>query len=54
MLSAKEQAKLRSELEAAQARIAAGNAVDYDRQTFRQRLIDIYRAGRGVTSPASP
>jgi hypothetical protein len=46
VLSAEEQAKLRAELEAAEARIAAGGGVDYDRATFRQRLIDAYRASK--------
>ena len=46
VLSAEEQAKLRAELEAAEARIAAGEGIDYDPKTFRQRLINIYRAGK--------
>lgn len=46
VLSAEEQTKLRAELEAAEARIAAGEGVDYDPKTFRKRLIDIYRAGK--------
>jgi hypothetical protein len=46
VLSAEEQTKLRAELEAAEARIAAGEGVDYDPKTFRKRLIDIYRAAK--------
>jgi hypothetical protein len=32
------------ELQEAEARAAAGEAVNYDPKTFKQRLIDIYRA----------
>ena len=46
VLSAEDQAKLRAELEAAEARIAAGKGVEFDRATFRQRLIDAYRTGK--------
>lgn len=42
VLSAKER-ELRTRLEQAEARIAAGEGVDYDPTTFRKRLTDIYR-----------
>jgi hypothetical protein len=43
VLSDKERAELRVSLEQAEGRIAAGQAIDYDRKTFKQRLLDIYR-----------
>ena len=46
VLSTEEQAKLRAELGAAEARIAAGEGRDYDRAAFRQRLVEIYRKGK--------
>ena len=46
VLSAEDQAKLRAELEAAEARVAAGEGIDYDRIAFRQQLIDVYRTNK--------
>lgn len=46
VLSAEDQGKLRAELEAAEARVAASEGVDYDRMAFRQRLIDVYRTNK--------
>jgi hypothetical protein len=43
VLSAKERAELLTSLEQAQARAKAGKAVDYDPNTFKDRLVDIYR-----------
>lgn len=40
----RERVELVRELQEAEARAAAGEAVDYDPKTFKQRLIDIYRA----------
>lgn len=44
VLSDSERAQLRASLEAAQQR--SGQSVDYDPNTFKQRLIDIYRAAK--------
>jgi hypothetical protein len=44
VLSARERAELLASLEAAEARVKAGKAVDYDPKTFKDRLIGIYRA----------
>jgi hypothetical protein len=44
VLDERERAELIRELQEAEARAAAGEAVDYDPKTFKQRLIDIYRA----------
>ena len=43
VLSDKERADLRASLEEAEGRIEAGQGIDYDRKTFRRRLLDIYR-----------
>ena len=44
VLSAKERADLLAVLKAAEARVKAGKAIDYDPKTFKDRLIGIYRA----------
>lgn len=44
VLSDKERADLRTALEEAQGRIEAGQSIDYDRKTFKRRLLDIYRS----------
>jgi hypothetical protein len=44
VLSARERAELLGSLEAAEARIKAGKAIDYDPKKFKDRLIGIYRA----------
>jgi hypothetical protein len=46
VLSDRERAELTASLKAAEARIKAGKAVDYDPKTFKQRLIDVYRSGK--------
>jgi hypothetical protein len=46
VLSADEQAKLRAELEAAQARVAAGEGIEQQPAELRRRLIQIYRASK--------
>src|SRR5436853_6978651 len=43
VLSAKEPAELRASLEQAERRIKAGQGIDYDSKTFKQRLMGIYR-----------
>ena len=43
VLSDKERAELRAALEQAEGRIKAGQGIDYDSKTFKQRLVDIYR-----------
>ncbi len=43
VLSAKERADLLASLKAAEGRAKAGKAIDYDRKTFKERLIGIYR-----------
>ena len=50
VLSAKERADLLAVLKAAEARVKAGKAIDYDPKTFKDRLIGIYRARQ--VSPA--
>jgi hypothetical protein len=42
-LSENEREELLESLKQAEARVDAGQAVDYDRKTFRERLIAIYR-----------
>jgi hypothetical protein len=42
-LSEKEREELLESLKQAEARVKAGQALDYDRETFRERLIAIYR-----------
>jgi hypothetical protein len=44
VLSAGERADLLASLEAAEARVKAGKAIDYDSKKFKDRLIGIYRA----------
>jgi hypothetical protein len=44
VLSAAERTELLASLEAAEGRIKAGKAVNYDPGTFKDRLIGIYRA----------
>jgi hypothetical protein len=46
VLSDKERAELAESLKAAESRIKAGKAIDYDPKTFKHRLIDIYQSGR--------
>jgi hypothetical protein len=46
VLSETERAELTSSLKAAEARIKAGKAVDYDPKTFKDRLVGIYRRGK--------
>ena len=46
VLSERERAELRKSLEDAEARVAGGEACDYDSATFKNRLIDIYRGGK--------
>jgi hypothetical protein len=46
ILSAEERKKLLSSLKEAQARINAGDALDFDPATFKKRLIKIYRQGQ--------
>ena len=43
VLSDKERAELRTSLEQAEGRIKAGQGIDYDPKTFKQRLVGIYR-----------
>jgi hypothetical protein len=43
VLSERERAELTASLKAAEARVKAGKAIDYDPKTFKQRLINIYR-----------
>lgn len=46
VLSGQERVELTTALEEAEARVEAGNAVDYEPKTFRDRLIGIYRRGK--------
>jgi hypothetical protein len=46
VLSEKERADLVASLKEAEARIKAGKAIDYDRKTFKKRLLDIYRGAK--------
>jgi hypothetical protein len=43
VLDDKERAELLASLTDAEARIKAGESIDYDPATFKSRLIDIYR-----------
>jgi len=43
VLSARERAELLTSLDRAQTRAKAGKAVDYDPNTFQNRLVGIYR-----------
>lgn len=46
ILSDKERAALTDALKRAQARVKAGKGAEYDPQTFKGRLIRIYRSGK--------
>jgi hypothetical protein len=46
VLSDSERTELTASLKAAEARIKAGKAIDYDPKSFKHRLIDIYRGGK--------
>jgi hypothetical protein len=46
VLSERERAELAAALEAAETRVKAGKALDYEPKTFRDRLIGIYRRGK--------
>jgi hypothetical protein len=46
VLSDKERAELITSLEQAEARVKAGEAIDYDPATFKDRLACIYRGGK--------
>jgi hypothetical protein len=46
VLSEKEREELLESLKQAEARINAGQAIDYDRRSFRERLIAIYRGSK--------
>ena len=46
VLSESERADLLQSLKDAEARAAAGEAVDYDPETFKPRLMQIYRGGK--------
>jgi hypothetical protein len=46
VLSEKEREELIASLKRAEARIDAGEAVDYDRKTFLARLVAIYRGSK--------
>ena len=46
VLDERERAVLIRALQEADVRVSAGEAIDYDPKTFRQRLIDIYRASK--------
>ena len=46
VLSDRERAELTTLLEEAEARVKAGKAVDYAPETFKDRLIGIYRRGK--------
>jgi hypothetical protein len=46
VLSEKEREELLVSLKQAEAHVNAGQAVDYDRRSFRERLIAIYRGSK--------
>jgi hypothetical protein len=46
ILSDQEREDLLDSLRQAEARVKAGQAVDYDRKSFRERLITIYRGSK--------
>lgn len=46
ILSTRERAELLNSLAKAQARVRAGKAVQYDPDTFKKRLIGIYRGDK--------
>ncbi len=46
ILSEREREELLESLRQAEARVTAGEAIDYDRNSFRERLIAIYRGSK--------
>jgi len=46
VLSQQESAELRTSLEEAEARMKAGQGIDYDPKAFKKRLADIYRGSK--------
>ena len=46
VLSERERAELTVALAAAEMRVKAGEAIDYDPKTFRDRLVGIYRRAK--------
>jgi hypothetical protein len=46
ILSDQEREDLLDSLRQAEARVKAGEAIDYDRKSFRERLIAIYRGSK--------
>ena len=46
VLSDRERAQLSDSLKEAQGRLNAGKGIDYDRKTFKDRLLRIYRGGK--------
>jgi hypothetical protein len=46
VLSEKERADLQQTLKDAEARIKAGQGVDYDPRTFKSRLVGVYRGSK--------
>jgi hypothetical protein len=46
ILSEQEREDLLESLRQAEARVKAGQAIDYDRKSFRERLIAIYRGSK--------
>lgn len=46
VLDDKERAELVRSLKEAEARVQAGEAIDYDPKIFKQRLVDIYRSSK--------
>jgi hypothetical protein len=46
ILSEREREDLLESLRQAEARVKAGQAIDYDRKSFRERLIALYRGSK--------
>lgn len=46
VLSEKERAELRTALEQAGARVNAGKAIEFDAETLKARLLDVYRSAK--------
>lgn len=46
VLSRKERERLLHSLQQAEERIKAGEGIDYDSKTFKDRLLRVYRAGK--------
>lgn len=46
VLSESKRAELTAALKAAETRVKAGKAVDYESKTFKDRLVGIYRRGK--------